>query len=65
MFLINDHLGSTSLSSDPVLGQKLTELRYMPWGENRESGFFESNMPTDNRYTGQKSEDVGVRVIFL
>jgi RHS repeat-associated protein len=62
-WLLADHLGSTSvtvhLKSNRTL-EKRAELRYMPWGENRASGYAESSTPTDRRYTGQIKEDIGL-----
>jgi len=47
-----DHLGSASLTTD-YQGNKLGELRYMPYGETR---YVWGTTPTDRRYTGQREE---------
>lgn len=50
-FLVGDHLGSTSLTTD-ANGTLVSELRYKAWGEVRyESG----TTPTKYTYTGQYS----------
>jgi hypothetical protein len=35
VYLLGDHLGSTSITADPVDGDKLSELRFRAWGETR------------------------------
>jgi RHS repeat-associated protein len=50
-YLLPDHLGSTSLTTD-ANGAKLAELRYRTWGETRYNG---GNTPTKYQYTGQYS----------
>jgi RHS repeat-associated protein len=50
-YLLPDHLGSTSLTSD-ANGAKLAELRYRTWGETRYNG---GSTPTRYQYTGQYS----------
>jgi len=50
-YLLSDHLGSTSLTTD-ASGNVLSEMRYTAWGEVRyNSGI----TPTDYTYTGQYS----------
>jgi len=50
-YLLGDHLGSTSLTTD-ASGDVVSELRYTAWGEVR----YESGMtPTEFQYTGQYS----------
>jgi RHS repeat-associated protein len=44
------HPGSASLTTD-VSGQKVAELRYLPFGETR---WMSGTTPTDRRYTGQR-----------
>ena len=51
-FLLGDHLGSTSLSTDSAGGNP-TELRYKPWGETR---FSSGTTQTTFRFTGQRQE---------
>jgi len=46
-----DHLGSTSLSTDAA-GNRVSELRYKPWGETR---FSFGTLPTKYTFTGQFS----------
>jgi hypothetical protein len=48
-----DHLGSTNITLD-ASGNKIAELRYMPWGSQRYSS---GSTPTDYRYTGQRLEN--------
>jgi len=50
-YLLGDHLGSTSLTTD-ANGQVISELRYKPWGETRYSSGSEQTKYT---YTGQYS----------
>ena len=50
-YLLPDHLGSTSLTSD-ANGAKLAELRYRAWGETR---YNSGSTPTRYQYTGQYS----------
>jgi hypothetical protein len=50
-FLLGDHLGSTSLTTD-ANGQIISELRYTAWGEVR---FVSGNTATKYTYTGQYS----------
>jgi RHS repeat-associated protein len=47
-----DHLGSASLTTD-ASGNKIGELRYMPYGETR---YVWGSTPTDRRFTGQREE---------
>ena len=49
-WLRGDHLGSASLTTN-VSGQKVAELRYLPYGETRWAW---GTTPTDRRYTGQR-----------
>ncbi|MBI3151968.1 MAG: RHS repeat-associated core domain-containing protein [Chloroflexi bacterium] len=51
-YLLGDHLGSTSLTTD-TLGNLVSELRYKPWGETRYSS---GTTATSYRYTGQREE---------
>jgi RHS repeat-associated protein len=51
-YLLADHLGSTSLTTD-ASGNKVAELRYTPWGETRDA---DEQTPTAYRYTGQREE---------
>ena len=50
-FLLGDHLGSTSLTTD-ASGNVISEMRYTPWGEVRYNA---GTMPTDYGFTGQMS----------
>ena len=47
-----DHLGSASLTTD-ASGNKVGEMRYMPYGETR---YVWGSTPTDRRFTGQREE---------
>jgi len=60
VYLLGDHLGSTSLTADPLDGDKLSELRYKAWGETRHTL---TNAPTDRRYTGQ-AEEAGIGLYY-
>jgi RHS repeat-associated protein len=51
-FLLGDHLGSTSITTDSN-GVKGPEIRYYPWGGQRWSS---GTTPTTFRYTGQRLE---------
>ncbi len=51
-YLIGDHLGSTSLTTN-ASGQIFSEQRYKAWGEVR---YTSGNMPTKFQYTGQFSD---------
>ncbi len=53
-YLIGDHLGSTSLTTN-ASGTKIGEMKYYPYGETRYSW---GSTPTDRRFTGQWQEDV-------
>jgi RHS repeat-associated protein len=57
-FLLSDHLGSTSITTD-VNGDRVSETRYNAWGEVR---FTEGVVPTKYSFTGQYShvEDFGL-----
>ena len=50
-YLLSDHLGSTSLSTDAA-GNRVSELRYKAWGETR---FSFGALPTKYTFTGQYS----------
>jgi RHS repeat-associated protein len=52
-YLLGDHLGSTSITTDSI-GVKLSESRYYAWGGVR---YASGTMPTNFRYTGQRWED--------
>jgi hypothetical protein len=59
-FLLTDHLGSTSITTDSS-GSKISELRYKPWGETRLSW---GVTPTDYTYTGQYSNVDDFRLMY-
>ena len=61
VYLLSDHLGSASLTADPLDGDKLSELRYKAWGETR---YALTSLPTDRRYTGQ-IEEAGIGLYFF
>ena len=50
-FLLGDHLGSTSLTTDAT-GVVISEMRYKAWGETR---YASGTTPTKYQYTGQYS----------
>jgi RHS repeat-associated protein len=51
-YTLGDHLGSSSLVADSA-GAKVSETRYMPWGETRYTSGYQ---PSDYLYTGQRAE---------
>jgi RHS repeat-associated protein len=51
-YVLGDHLGSTSLTTD-TYGILVSELRYKPWGETR---YTNGTTATNYRYTGQREE---------
>lgn len=53
-YLLTDHLGSTSLTTN-ASGAKVAELRYKPWGEIRYAWSASAGLPTNYTYTGQRS----------
>ncbi len=57
VFLLRYHLGSLNITADGSTGAKLGELRYKPWGELR---YAWSGTPSPLRYTGQRSEGLGL-----
>ncbi len=62
-YFLGDQLNSTSVTMKLSMAgtlTKLAELRYMPWGENRASGYAETATPTDIRYTGQRKDNGGL-----
>ena len=59
-FLLGDHLGSTSLTTDAT-GVVVSELRYTPWGEVRYNA---GTTPTDYTYTGQYSNTADFGLMF-
>jgi RHS repeat-associated protein len=50
-FIIGDHLGSSSLTTDAA-GNELASMRYKAWGETR---YATGSMNTDYQYTGQRT----------
>jgi RHS repeat-associated protein len=50
-FVMGDHLGSTSLTTDEN-GNELASMRYKAWGETRHAT---GNLNTDYQYTGQRT----------
>jgi len=59
-FLFGDHLGSTSIVTDQnrtVVAQRL----YKPYGETR---WANGTLPTDYRFTGQRSEEAGLGSLY-
>ena len=53
LYLIGDHLGSTSLVID-TSGQEAAKRSYLPFGETW--GVSATELPTDYTYTGQQQE---------
>jgi RHS repeat-associated protein len=51
-YLLGDHLGSTSLTTDAT-GNKVSEIRYKAWGNVR---YATEDVPTKYQYTGQYSD---------
>jgi RHS repeat-associated protein len=59
-YLLGDHLGSTSLTTD-ASGNVMSELRYSAWGGVRYSS---GSTPTDYTYTGQYSNVTDFGLMF-
>jgi len=60
-YLFGDHLGSTSVIADSS-GNKVSEMRFKPWGELRYSWFDPGTLegiPTDFTFTGQRDFSSG------
>jgi RHS repeat-associated protein len=55
-YLLGDHLGSTSITTDSS-GGRTAELRYYPWGGSR---YAYQTTPTTYRYTGQREAEIGL-----
>jgi RHS repeat-associated protein len=60
-YLLNDHLGSTSVTTD-ASGNKVAELRYYPYGQRRYSW---NTTPTSHRFTGQISDEDSTGLYFF
>jgi RHS repeat-associated protein len=60
-FLLGDHLGSTTLTTNSS-GTKVGELRYKAWGENR---FSSGTTYTARHFTGQLDETSSVGLYFF
>ncbi|HNT77737.1 MAG TPA: hypothetical protein PKH77_22205, partial [Anaerolineae bacterium] len=56
IFLLGDHLGSTSKTYNTANGTT-TELRYTPWGGTR---YTAGTTPTSFQYTGQRKDATGL-----
>jgi RHS repeat-associated protein len=59
-YLHGDHLGSTSLATTSG-GAAHSRQLYTPWGESRWSS---GSLPTDLRFTGQRSEEAGLGSLY-
>jgi len=59
-FLLSDHLGSTSLTTDSA-GNVISELRYTAWGEVRTQA---GTTSTSYTYTGQYSNTADFGLMF-
>jgi RHS repeat-associated protein len=59
-YLLGDHLGSTSLTTDST-GNLVSELRYKPWGETRYAG---GTTATKYQYTSQYSYESDFGLYF-
>ena len=55
LYLLGDHLGSTSLVLD-ASGAKVAESRYYPYGETRWTWPEDGTLPTDYRFTGARHD---------
>jgi len=61
-YLHGDHLGSASLTTD-ASGAPTSQLRYLPYGAPR-PGYPTGNVPTDYRFTGQRSEEASLGSLY-
>jgi RHS repeat-associated protein len=61
-YLHGDHLGSASLTTD-ASGTPTSQLRYLPYGAPR-PGYPTGNVPTDYRFTGQRSEEASLGSLY-
>jgi RHS repeat-associated protein len=59
-FLLSDHLGSTSITTD-ANGNRASETRYKAWGETR---FTDGIVPTKYSFTGQYSNVADFGLLF-
>jgi RHS repeat-associated protein/uncharacterized repeat protein (TIGR01451 family) len=59
-YLLNDHLGSTSLVTDQSGVEQARQL-YKPFGESRWSS---GTLLTDRKFTGQRSEEAGLGSLY-
>ena len=59
-YLLSDHLGSTSVITDQS-GNVVSRQFYKPYGEPRWST---GTLPTDRRFTGQRSEEAGLGSLY-
>jgi RHS repeat-associated protein len=59
-YLMSDHLGSTSLTTN-ASGGVISDMKYKAWGEVR---FQSGTSPTDYTYTGQKSYTESFGLMF-
>jgi len=58
-YLMGDHLGSTSITTDSS-GVRTAEKRYYPWGTER---YTSGTTPTTFKFTGQREES-GIGLYF-
>jgi RHS repeat-associated protein len=61
-YLHADHPGSASLTTD-ANGNPTSQLRYLPYGAPR-SGYPTGSVPTDYRFTGQRSEEATLGSLY-
>ena len=59
-YLLSDHLGSTTVITDQS-GNVVSQQLYKPYGEPRWST---GTLPTDRRFTGQRSEEAGLGSLY-
>jgi RHS repeat-associated protein len=56
-YILQDHLGSTSVTANATTGALVSETKYFPFGSSRPSNY---TPPTDKLFTGQCLDQTGL-----
>jgi RHS repeat-associated protein len=56
-YILQDHLGSTSVTADATSGALISETKYFPFGISRPSNY---TPPTNKLFTGQRLDSTGL-----